>query len=515
MKLFPQWTGFRLRAKLTLLIESLVVLLVLVTGIITTMREKEALESELHKRGLALAADSARFTARPLLRQDLATLRRFVNHSMEQDYVRYVVVLDPSGKVVMHSDLTEVGKTYKDSLNIAAVNSKEPGCTHTYLSKKGESLCYIFAPIQVSDVRLGTVRLGYSHAAIEKEIAKAQQQIILIGLVTIVIGGIVAYFLATFISSPIIRITDATEKVANGNLDTPLMIKRDDEIGTLADSFNKMAQDLGRHRKHLEKLVEGRTAELETANEQLRREITERKRSEEELEQSRERLRDLASHLQSIREEERGRIAREIHDELGQALTALKMDIHWVGHRLSKDQQLLLEKAKSMSKLIDTTVQSVQRISSELRPELLDDLGLSAAVEWQAHEFRNRTGIQCETISDPEDISLNQALSTAVFRIFQEALTNIARHANATRVEVMLKEEPGKVELTVRDDGKGITEKQISDARSFGLIGMRERVHSFRGDLRISGTPDKGTTVKMSIPLDKKERHGDKDTHSR
>jgi len=515
MKLFPQWTGFRLRAKLTLLIESLVVLLVLVTGIITTMREKEALESELHKRGLALAADLARFTARPLLGQDLATLRRFVNHSMEQDYVRYVIVIDPGGKVVMHSDLTEVGKTYKDSLNIAAVNSKEPGCTHTYPSKKEESLCDIFAPIQVSDVRLGTVRLGYSHTAIEKEIAKARQQIFLIGIVTTIIGGVVAYLLASFISSPIRRITDAIVEVADGNPNAQLTITRDDEIGTLASSFNKMAEDLGRHRKHLEELVEGRTAELETANEQLRREIAERKRSEEELRQSRERLRDLASHLQSIREEERGRIAREIHDELGQALTALKMDIHWIGHGLSKDQQLLLEKAKSMSMLIDTTVQSVQRISSELRPGLLDDLGLSAAVEWQADEFRNRTGIQCETISDPEDIALNQALSIAVFRIFQEALTNIARHANATRVKIILKEKSGKVELTVRDNGKGITEKQISDARSFGLIGMRERVHSFRGDLRITGTPNKGTTVRVSIPLDKKENHCDKDTHSR
>lgn len=168
-----------------------------------------------------------------------------------------------------------------------------------------------------------------------------------------------------------------------------------------------------------------------------------------------------------------------------------------------------------MSMLIDTTVQSVQRISSELRPGLLDDLGLSAAVEWQADEFRNRTGIQCETISDPEDIALNQALSIAVFRIFQEALTNIARHANATRVKIILKEKSGKVELTVRDNGKGITEKQISDARSFGLIGMRERVHSFRGDLRITGTPNKGTTVRVSIPLDKKENHCDKDTHSR
>lgn len=500
---------------MTLLIEALVVMLVLVTGVITTMREKETLEGELRKRGLALAGDLAKFTARPLLSQQLATLRRYVNHSMEQDYVRYVIVIDPRGKVVMHSDLTEVGKTYRDSLNIAAVNSKEPGCTHTYLSKKEESLCDIFAPIQVSDIRLGTVRLGYSYTPVEKEIAKAQEQIILIGLVTIVIGGIVAYFLATFISSPIIRITDATEKVADGNLDTPLTIKRNDEIGILANSFNKMAQDLGRHRKHLEELVEGRTAELETANEQLQDEITERKRSEEELKQSRERLRDLASHLQSIREEERGRIAREIHDELGQALTALKMDIHWVCQRLSKDQKLLLEKTRSMSKLIDTTVQSVQRISSELRPGLLDDLGLSAAVEWQADEFQNRTGIQCETISDPEDIALDQAFSTAIFRIFQEALTNIARHANATRVEVILKKKSGKVELTVRDDGQGITEKQISDARSFGLIGIRERVHSFRGDLIITGTSNKGTSVKVSIPLDKMERLDDKDIHWR
>jgi signal transduction histidine kinase len=513
MRVFQQWAGFRLKAKLTLLVETLVVIIVLVMGIVTTMREIETLEGELSKRGLALAADLAKFMVRPLLTQELATLRRFVNHSMEQDYVRYVMVLDPNGKVVMHSDLTEVDKTYTDSLSLAAVNSREPGITHTHPSKKEEALCHIFAPIQVSDVRLGTVRLGYSHAATEKEIAKARQQIFLIGLVTVIIGGIVAYLLATFITSPIIRITDATEKVANGNLETPLTIKRDDEIGILADSFNKMAQDLARHRKHLEELVEGRTAELETANEQLQREITERKRSEEQLKQSRQRLRDLASHLQSIREEERSRIAREIHDELGQALTALKMDTHWIGQRLSKDQQLLLEKAKSMSKLIDTTVQSVQRISSELRPGLLDDLGLSAAVEWQANEFRNRTGIACETISDPEDIALNQALSTAVFRIFQEALTNIARHANARRVEVILKEKYGKVRLTVRDNGKGITEKQISDARSFGLIGMRERVHSFRGELRISGAPDKGTTVEVSIPLEKKEMIDDQDTH--
>jgi len=504
MKPFRQRMKFRLRTKLTLLIESLVVGIVLFTGIITTMREKETLENELRRRGLALAADLAKFAAKPIISNDLPTLRRFVNHSMDQDYVRYVMMLDPDGKVIMHSNLAEVGKIYNDSLNIAAVNSEEPGITQPHLMEKGELHCDIFAPIKISGVRLGTVRLGYSYMAVEKEIAEARQQILLLGLLTIVIGGVVAYLLATFISAPIKGITEATEKLANRNLNTPLTIKRNDEIGTLANSFNKMAKDLGRHRKHLEELVEGRTAELETANEKLLQEITERKRAEEELKQSRERLRDLASHLQWIREEERRRIAREIHDELGQALTALKMDIHWLDHRLPKDQPLLLEKAKTMSRLVDVTVQSVRRISSELRPGLLDDLGLSAAIEWQANEFSRRTGIQCDTVSDPEDIVLDQDRSTAVFRIFQETLTNIARHANPTAVEVILKETSGKVELEVRDNGKGITEKQVSDARSFGLIGMGERVHYLGGDLRISGARNKGTTVKASIPIDKK-----------
>ena len=181
MKLFPRSIKLSLRAKITLLIESLVVILVVVTGTITTMREKDTLENELRKRGLALAADLAKFTVRPLISQDLTTLRRFVNHSMMQDYVRYVFVLDPDGKVVMHSDIAEVGKTYKDILNIAAVNSQEPGCTH--LSKQGELHCDMFTPIQVSDIRLGTVRLGYSHMAIEKEIANARKQIFFIGIV--------------------------------------------------------------------------------------------------------------------------------------------------------------------------------------------------------------------------------------------------------------------------------------------------------------------------------------------
>ena len=234
------------------------------------------------------------------------------------------------------------------------------------------------------------------------------------------------------------------------------------------------------------------------------RDITQRKRAEKELRSSREQLRSLSTHLQCVSEQERTNIAREIHDDLGQTLTALKMDLSWLDKRLPKDQEILSEKTKSMSKLIDMTIRTVQRVSTELRPGLLDDLGLAAAMEWQAEEFQNRTGIECKLTLDPENIILDQDRSTAIFRIFQETLTNVARHANATRVKVSLKEKAGKLEMKVRDDGKGITEKQISDPKSFGLMGIRERANFWGGEVTINGIRDKGTTVTVSIPVERK-----------
>jgi PAS domain S-box-containing protein len=245
------------------------------------------------------------------------------------------------------------------------------------------------------------------------------------------------------------------------------------------------------------------------------KDISKRKRAGEELRRSQRRLRELASYLESAREKERTRIAREIHDELGQALTALKMDIHWLTQRLPRDDQPSIEKAKAISELIDMNVHLVQRISSELRPGLLDNLGLSAAIEWQADQFQNRIGVKCDIISEPDDIILDQTRSTAIFRIFQETLTNIARHANATKVEVILRKKPAELALEVFDNGKGITEKEISDPKSFGLMGIRERVHSLGGVVKISGTHNKGTTVSIQIPINGKEPAIDKDSRSR
>jgi PAS domain S-box-containing protein len=230
------------------------------------------------------------------------------------------------------------------------------------------------------------------------------------------------------------------------------------------------------------------------------RDITALKQAEEELQRSFRQLRELTARLQSVREEERARVAREIHDELGQALTAIKIDLASLIRALRTDQQEELDKAESILRLIDQTIVSVRRIATELRPGILDDLGLVAAVEWAAEEFEARTGTKCHLDLPHDDIVIDQERTTAIFRIFQETLTNVTRHAQATRVDVRLGRENGNIVLEVRDNGRGIAEEQLSSGRSLGILGMRERALLLGGELTITGAPGKGTIVKVLIP---------------
>jgi signal transduction histidine kinase len=211
-------------------------------------------------------------------------------------------------------------------------------------------------------------------------------------------------------------------------------------------------------------------------------------------------LRDLARHLESVREIERTRIAREIHDELGQTLTALKMDVAWLRSRSSEDQVPVQERAQAMLKLIDRTMDTVRKISTTLRPAILDDFGLFAAMQWQAEDFESRTGIQCRLSLPAEEAELDQKRATGVFRIFQETLTNIMRHANATGVNISVRNETEDLVLEVGDNGRGITESEIYDVNSLGLLGMRERALLLGGEFSIRGVKGKGTTVKVRIP---------------
>ncbi|HOI08112.1 MAG TPA: sensor histidine kinase [Deltaproteobacteria bacterium] len=229
--------------------------------------------------------------------------------------------------------------------------------------------------------------------------------------------------------------------------------------------------------------------------------ITKQRLAEEEIERSHEQLRNLTAYLRSVHEKESSRIAREIHDELGQSLTALQMDVSWLGSQLPARMKHLIEKTHRMEQLVNGTIDSVHRIITELRPILLDDLGLPAAIEWQAQEFQNRSGIRCDVHVSCRECSIDKDMATALFRVFQETLTNVARHSGATLVRVRLTHGEEGVRLEVTDNGKGITRRQMEDPRSFGIIGMRERVSILGGSIRITGKRNRGTAVSVVIPI--------------
>ena len=234
----------------------------------------------------------------------------------------------------------------------------------------------------------------------------------------------------------------------------------------------------------------------------IARDITERKQAEEKLRRTSKLLRELATHLQSVREEERTMIAQEIHDELGQVLTALKIQISLLANKLNNDQEPLKQKINSLSEMIDDSVESVQKISAKLRPGILDELGLIAAIEWQTEEFEKLTNIKCSLVLPKEELVLEKDKSTAIFRIFQEALTNIARHSKATKTQISLLNHQSNIFLEIQDNGKGITQDQIKDFKSLGIHGMEERAMVFGGQVYIEGIAGKGARVKVEIPID-------------
>jgi signal transduction histidine kinase len=277
------------------------------------------------------------------------------------------------------------------------------------------------------------------------------------------------------VERPMNALAETARSVALGNLNVRATVDGPLEVATVARELNEMLD------AHARADAEART--LNAA-----------------LEESREQLQGFTAGLLLAREEERTTIAREIHDTLGQTLTALKMDVAWIRRRLSDDTPATVDKLAAMVTLIDDTVVTVRRIATELRPGVLDDLGLVAAVEWQAQEFEHRTGIHCVLCASVDDGALDPLMSTAVFRIFQESLTNVARHSRASHVAVTLEHVDSDLVLEVRDDGIGIGAADTSSVRSIGLVGMRERAQLVGGGFSISGAAGAGTTVRVRVP---------------
>jgi PAS domain S-box-containing protein len=263
---------------------------------------------------------------------------------------------------------------------------------------------------------------------------------------------------------------------------------------------------------HVVRSADGDTLYFEGTNQ----DITDRKNTEEKLKASYEQLRTLSAHINKAREEERAFVAREMHDELGQILTTLNMDISWIKKRLSATpaNKLLVRKAEYMSTLVKEAIATVQKVSAELRPVILDYFGLVPALEWIVDKFRNQTGINVKLVVGA-DIDLEREHSTQMFRIIQESLTNVARHAEATELNLRLEREANNIVLEIYDNGKGISDAAKDDINSLGILGMRERVSIMGGEFTIDGSIGKGTTVCVRAPFPKEGENNDKNSDCR
>jgi signal transduction histidine kinase len=269
--------------------------------------------------------------------------------------------------------------------------------------------------------------------------------------------------------------------------------------GLIANAIEKkrMDDELEEYRNHLVSLVKQRTNELTNANARLSGEVEDHEKTQEEL-------RQLSIQTQKIREEEKYEISRKVHDELGQLLTAMKMDLLQLDKKLPQKNPDLHQHALSIVDLVDDTIKSVQEIAMELRPPILDAFGLCEALAWQADEYEKRYGIQFNLNCPQKTLDLDKDLEVTLFRIFQESVTNIVRHSEASLVRVEVLHDDAQLVMIIQDDGIGIPENKIEDSNSIGLIGIRERVRPWRGEVRFLGTKGKGTKVEVRIPFEGK-----------
>jgi PAS domain S-box-containing protein len=323
----------------------------------------------------------------------------------------------------------------------------------------------------------------------------------------------------TFCNDYLLRLTDWKREEAIGRNWYEMFLPEGEKV-----KVSKILHEVepnGEVKVHLENEIKTRTGErrlVKWTNTTLRGldgkvigiaalgdDITERKAAEEQLKASSDQLRVLFERVGRAKEEEGIRIARELHDELGSALTSLKWSLLGLDKVYSTNQNAdghasARLKIEEMVGLVDSTINAVRRISSELRPGILDDLGVVAAIEWQAQQFQSHSGILCEFESLADDVTLDREQGTVIFRIFQEAMTNVLRHSRATKVNVIIEEEDGELLLEVSDNGRGISEFEKRGALSLGLLGMRERAHSIGGTIEIIGAAGRGTRLIVRLP---------------
>jgi signal transduction histidine kinase len=351
-------------------------------------------------------------------------------------------------------------------------NAKTRSGMYEYSHGKGNRVIATEKPIKNSP---WVILIEFSEKTVLEPASSYLQWITIIASILVCIGIFITWILSRNITRPLDKLTAAVSLIASGNDSPAVAIDRRDEVGKLARAFNAMTVQVRNAKNDLEKKV----IEQEQMNEQLR---------------------NLSAHLQNIREQERIHIAREMHDELGQLLTGFKMDVSWLKKRYATDDPAIKEKLTEMESLINDAVSFVRKIAAELRPSILDDLGLIPALEWQSKEFQKRFGIEVEFQPKVQELHTTELIATGLFRMYQESLTNVARHSGATKVQAVLNASITHICLSIADNGKGFDIDEIAERKTLGLLGMKERAVMIGGNLDIKSGTGEGTTVSIKVP---------------
>jgi len=406
--------------------------------------EDEAIALISHK--AETLAQLTAFTIHPAIYfHDRAALEEALSGTRRDKDVAYVIVRDPSGKTLA---------------SVHPQRGPGQGTTGRGVSRDG-TLYEVMMPIRDGGRELARLHIGMSLTRLNRELAEMRIAIGLVSAFILAAGLAAAALVSNLLTRPLREVAAGARRLAAGELGHRVPEGRGDEIGQLAATFNDMA---------------ARIAERDAS------------------------LRQLSKRLLSVQEQERVRIAREVHDELGQALTAMKIDLQQLGTR----HRELQEPLAGIARTIDDTVDIVRRIAADLRPAILDDLGITAALEQQLRRLRECTGIRT-TLTVAEEPEIDTLTGATFYRITQEALANVVRHAAATEVEISLVLEPGGAVLTIRDNGRGMAPEKATDPQSLGLLGIRERAELLGGSVIIDSFPEKGTMVVATLPLSRPE----------
>jgi signal transduction histidine kinase len=442
------------RARLALTMGALILLIATAISIhVPRKLEQEAIALIAHKADTLMQLTA--FTIHPALYfQDRAALEEALNGARNDKDVAYVVVADGEGR--------RLSAFHRERATEAALARRAAGGGLSH----DRALYEAMTPIRDGDRVLARLHVGISLTRLNAQVARMRIAIGAWSALILTLGLIAVAFISNVLTRPLRHVAEGAARIAAGQFGQRVPAGRDDEIGQLAVSFNEMAAN-----------------------------VAERDAS---LRESREQLRQLSKRLLTIQEQERVRIAREVHDELGQALTAMKIDLQQIARRHPSLEEPLVPVARTIDHIVDL----VRRIAGDLRPAILDDLGVSAALEQQLRRLRESSGIRT-SLTVSEEPELDMLTGATLYRIAREALANVIRHAGASQVDVSLGTRGEAAVLDIRDNGRGITREEAFGPRSLGLIGIRERAELLGGSMTIEGRSGEGTVLTVTLPITK------------